>query len=186
MTTYLLSCHGQSTCHAQLPTGKITPQIAEEFPPMRGPLRSLLIYIEDRDMGTLLAWITTTPEYAHCTSSLPSGSNSGWQTWKCLSRLRIVVTRTKSELKKCEFLDPTANTLCKCGLEKDRTNHRLKCHLLAESCSDINLAEFNERAKLCVIAKWKTSKWWKDSNTRVRLHTDIQICFQKVAHWQVE
>jgi len=50
----------------------------------------------------------------------------------------------------------TANTLCECRLKEDITNHQWKCQLLAESCSDIDFAEYNEQAKLC-ITKRKTS-----------------------------
>jgi len=36
----------------------------------------------------------------------------GWQTWKCLNRLRTGMALTKSALKKWGLFEPTGNTQC--------------------------------------------------------------------------
>jgi len=95
--------------------------------------------------------LSITPE-----EKLPTGSNSGWTMWRCLNRLRTSIARTKTELKKCGFATPTANTTCQCRADEDTVQHRLKCTLLNEPCSTFDLCQFSEKARWC-MELWHSS-----------------------------
>ena len=65
----------------------------------------------------------------------------------CLNRFRSGVTRTKTELKKWGFADPSTSVICRCGEENesnDTIQHRFTCSLLNEPCSIADLCDFNE------------------------------------------
>ena len=87
--------------------------------------------------------------------SLPPGLQLEWKMWRCLNRLHSGVARTKTELKKCGFADPSTSVICKCGNKNDTIQHRLTCSLLDKPCSIADLCNFNERARRCVKL-WQT------------------------------
>ena len=76
--------------------------------------------------------------------------------WRCLNCLSIGVAKAKAELKKLAFVDPATNTTCQNGADDDIVQHRLKCSLLDEPCSNTDLCQFKENARRCVEL-WKTS-----------------------------
>jgi len=61
------------------------------------------------------------------------------------------------------LFEPTANTLCRCWLEEDTTNHWLKCHLLEEPCSGIDLADIMIEQS-CVSTNGENINMTEDSN----------------------
>ena len=71
--------------------------------------------------------------------SLPPGSQLEWKMYRCLNRFRSGVTRTKTELKKLGFTDPSTSVICRCGEENGTIQHQLTCSLLDEPCSIANL-----------------------------------------------
>ena len=70
---------------------------------------------------------------------------------RCLNRLRASVvcklsTFVQTELKKWGFVDPAENTTCQCEADDDTVQHRLKCSLLDEPYSKIDLCQFDGNA----------------------------------------
>ena len=86
--------------------------------------------------------------------SIPSedlglGFEAPWLHWICLNRLRIGMGRCKLNMRKWKYSD--ADTICDCEERTQTVDHLLKCPMLPQDWSTVDLIEYNEAAKECVL-----------------------------------
>ena len=72
---------------------------------------------------------------------------------RALNRLRTVVGRAKTVMRRWGYLDDAQSVDCDCG-EPHTMAHLLSCRLLDEACTADDLATVTERAKACA-RKWE-------------------------------
>ena len=86
--------------------------------------------------------------------SLAAGSGKDCLCWRALNRLRTVVGRAKTVMRRWGYLDDAQSVDCYCG-EPHTMAHLLSYRLLDEACTADDMATVTERAKACA-RKWET------------------------------
>ena len=82
---------------------------------------------------------------------LPPGTDAPWKNWRCLNRLRTGTGRCGVSMQFWGYTnDPP---ICDCGHPQQTMKHLLECPSLESRCTAQDLAEFNKRARACVM-RW--------------------------------
>ena len=85
---------------------------------------------------------------------LPTGNLENRRSWQCLNRVRVGVCRTKVEQKRWGYIGADSDTLCACGEGEESALHLLQCRLSGGTVTKEDLAEYNEKAHVCV-RRWR-------------------------------
>ncbi|KAI5746371.1 hypothetical protein M8J77_002898 [Diaphorina citri] len=77
---------------------------------------------------------------------LSPGSNLPFPLWRTLKRLRVGVSKCKTNLEKFDLLPVDSDNLCECGPLQDPA-HLLVCPLLEKPCTELlDLLHANDTA----------------------------------------
>ena len=85
--------------------------------------------------------------------SLPAESGEDWFCWRAFNRLRTVVGRAKTMMRRWGYLDDAQSVDCDCG-EPHTMAHLLFCRLIDKVCTADDLVTVTERTKACA-RKWE-------------------------------
>ena len=83
---------------------------------------------------------------------LPQGTDAPWKHWRCLNRLRTGTGRCRVSMKQCWGYS-TASVACDCGHPRQTMQHLLECPSLDAKCTSQDLADYNDKARACVM-RW--------------------------------
>lgn len=110
--------------------------------------------LESPSKTRIKKWKETLPEHIKPREELPFGSNLPYPVWRTINRLRVGVSRCKTNMEKWGLLPADSDVLCECGTIQD-TPHLLICPLLEKPCTELDLLHANDTAI-------QTAFYWMD------------------------
>ena len=111
---------------------------------------------------------------------LPTGTDLQRKDWVSLNRARAKVGRTASTLHKWK-LAPSSK--CTCGHPNQTVNHILSECPQGPHCTDQDLREFNETARVW-ITHWRDKIWWWWVDEQMAQFSIKLVC--KLKKWQID
>ncbi|KAI5747569.1 hypothetical protein M8J77_016091 [Diaphorina citri] len=112
-------------------------------------------HIQEPPERTRLAkWKQALHQQPEPREELSPGSNLPFPVWRTLNRLRVGVSKCKTNLEKWGLLPADSDNLCECGTLQDPA-HLLVCPLLEKPCTELDLLHANDTAI-------QTALFWMD------------------------